>query len=343
MTNKEKWNKIVELHEQQRFSREDIVQNTWEMIFSELFGYAKLFGEIDVQRSIQIGSTERAITDIIIKDKDNDLFIVEVKQQTLDSGEKQLLSYLKLLHVDVGILVNNKITIFAYDYKKQDSEQVKYDIHFDRDSTDGELFVELFSKPFQTERAREFIIQKNSSSKHVQEIKKRINKDYIVNLLHIELSKTYAQMEIKEALKEIEITIGNKKHMHRAEEPIDRGPRTIKTTTENRTGIKIGQAVQNFFYKVSLENALSEELVHKLCDRNYCRQTFRITRPVLKEVFDLNKIDDYRKDNNGYGRYYRECYRYNGKSYILCSQWTIAQEPYFYEWKKFYEAKIIVK
>jgi len=339
MTNKEKWNKIVELHLQQKYSREEIVQKTWENIFSELFGYGKLFGEIDTQRSIQIGSTERAVTDIIIKEKDKDLFIVEIKQQTSDAGEKQLLSYLKLLHVDIGVLINKKITVFAYDYKKQDNEQIKHDIIFEQNSTDGELFVEIFSKPFQMERAREFIIQKNSSSKHVQEIKELIDTKYIFDLLNTELSSIYNQSEIQEALEGVEIRIINKDQNTGANV---KGPYIMPPDPGVQPRVKIGQAVQEFFSKVSRENSLSGELTHKLCDKNYCIQKFNISKAVLKEVFDLNKIDDYRKDNHGYARYYNEIYKYNGKTFILCSQWTTAQEQYFYQWVKLFEANIYV-
>jgi hypothetical protein len=333
MTNKEKWNKIVELHNQLKYSREELIQKTWENIFSELFGYGKLFGEIDIQRSIQIGSTERAVADIIIKDKDKDLFIVEIKQHSYETGSRQLFSYLKLLHNDIGVLINNKITVFAYDYKKQDYEQINHEICFVKDSSDGESFVELFSKPFRAERVREFINQKNTSSKNVREIKSLINKKYIFELLNSQLSLTYSPIEIQEAFQGIDITINNKNI-----EIIPLPPREI--TYCNQNGVKIGQAVQKFFSKMSRENSLSQDLINKLCDVSYCKQKFCISRPVLKEVFDFNKIDDYRKDSHGHARYYSELYKYNTKSYILCSQWTTAQEPYFYQWANFFDAKI---
>ncbi len=332
MTHKEKWEKIVELHLQQQYLREEIVQKTWENIFSQLFGYTTLFDEIDIQRSIQVGSTERVVADIIIKDKEKDLFIVEIKQQTLDTGDKQLLSYLKLLRVDIGVLINKKITVFIFDYKKQDHEQIKYDVLFDRDSTDGELFVELFSKPFQSERVRELIIQKKNSNKHVQEIKELLNEEYIRDLFKAELSKKYSQNEIIEALKQIEFKISEKHKIVDKKDPL---PDPISRPT------KIGQVVQNFFSKASRENSISKELIQKLCDKNYCNLKFNISLAVLKEVFDLNQIDILRKDSHGYARYYKELYKYNGKIYILCSQWTTAHERKFYEWKRLFEANII--
>lgn len=114
MTATEIWNKIVELHNQNLSHTEATIQNLWESVFTELFGYRKLLGEIERHRQIRIGSTERVITDIIIRSGDTDLFVVELKQhnmQITDGMVQQLLSYLRQLRLDVGILVCNKICL----------------------------------------------------------------------------------------------------------------------------------------------------------------------------------------------------------------------------------------
>jgi len=49
-------------------------------IFAEIFGYSSLAGEIEPQRTIRIGSTERVTADIIIKNTATDLFVVELKR-----------------------------------------------------------------------------------------------------------------------------------------------------------------------------------------------------------------------------------------------------------------------
>lgn len=74
----QKWNRIVEIYNASISAKEDTVHSLWERIFVELFGYSSLNGEIESQRKIQIGSTERIIPDIIIKDSNNDLFVVEL-------------------------------------------------------------------------------------------------------------------------------------------------------------------------------------------------------------------------------------------------------------------------
>ena len=333
MTNMEKWNKIVDFHRQERFSLEDRVQKIWESIFSEILGYSTLFGDVDVQRSVQIGSTERVVADIIIKDLDQDLFIVEIKQHTLKSGEKQLLSYLKLLHIGLGILVNDALTIIAYDYAKKDHEQSTHVIQFKPDSPDGETFVELFSKPFHAERVRQFVIEASSMTDSIQEIKDLVDTQYIVDLLRADLAQLFEQTEIDRALEDIEIRIIHKEKTNGTGRP------TIDVTPGR---IKIGQAVQGFFARVFQDESLSEDMISKLCDPYYSKKRFNINRPVLIHVPSINDVEKYRKDSHGHARYYRRIYRYNSKNYLLCSQWTTAQEQSFHEWVKFFEADINV-
>jgi len=337
MTKMDKWNKIVELYNQSKYSKEDIVQHVWENILSEIFGYSRLFGEVDSQRSIQIGATERAVADIIIKDGENDLFIVEIKQGTFDNGEKQLLSYLKLLHVDIGIIINQRITLIAYDYRKYGKEQIKYSFNFETNSLDGEAFVELFSKPFNRDRVQDYIIGKSKSSKHIEEIKELISNKYIIELLQTHLSHKYDDSDINAALKAINISVSE----HQVQiEPITNG--FVVPTRISQSEFKIGQKVQIFFSKSQKNNALSEQMLTNLCSKEYSKSKFNLNLCVLKEIKNLNSIDKDRKDLHGHARYYKDVYVFNGKNYLLCSQWTTAQENHFYQWEKFFEAKINV-
>ncbi len=87
MTLTEKWNAIVSDFQANKNLKEDAVQNLWEEIFADadVFGYSKRSREIDIWRNIQIGSRERTVPDIIIRDSvnDKDLFVVELKQHNL--------------------------------------------------------------------------------------------------------------------------------------------------------------------------------------------------------------------------------------------------------------------
>ena len=72
-----KWNKIVDFYNKYRLKPENEIQNLWEQLFAdaELFGYSKMYGEIEPHRSIQIGSSGRVIPDIIIKNGEKDLYL----------------------------------------------------------------------------------------------------------------------------------------------------------------------------------------------------------------------------------------------------------------------------
>ena len=207
MNNKEKWNYIVDIYNEQKYLKEDIIQETWGNIFYEIFGYSKLQGEIEVHRNIQIGSTQRVITDIIITDGTNDLFIVELKQHTLDTGEEQLISYLRLMEINIGVLVNKKITI--YYYQKPDNNLLKYEINLNEDLIDGEKFIELFSKPFNPKKVLDFILLKDERNKKILDIRKKVNNDYLLEILKTELLKSYEISEIEEALVDFKICVTN--------------------------------------------------------------------------------------------------------------------------------------
>ena len=85
-----KWELFNQIVSQHKMDKEENVQRIFEQLFAELFGYSRLFGEIDAHRVLHIGSTDRVIPDIIIRDSlsNKDLFIVELKQLNLHYDKK---------------------------------------------------------------------------------------------------------------------------------------------------------------------------------------------------------------------------------------------------------------
>ena len=67
MTSKEIWNYLVDHYNKNVWANEDSIQRDWESLFAdvELFKYSKIGGEVDSHRTLQIGSYERVIPDII--------------------------------------------------------------------------------------------------------------------------------------------------------------------------------------------------------------------------------------------------------------------------------------
>ena len=207
MTAAEKWNRIVELHNKHFGAKEQVVQGVWESIFAEILGYSRLDDEIERHRNIRIGSTERVITDIIIKSGGMDLFIVELKQHNLphsDEMELQLFSYLKQLRNDLGILICDKIYIYSYDYSKDDEEQDKVVIDFFVDNQIGVKFVELFNKStFAKTDVKEFI----EFAIKVEAISNEVSKDLIYELLKKYFAAQYDSLEIDKAVERFEVEV----------------------------------------------------------------------------------------------------------------------------------------
>ena len=214
MDSKQKWNRIVELHKQYYKSPETTIQNVWENICVEILGFSRLDGEVDRHRNIYLGSTERVIPDVIVKDSKKDLFVIELKLHNAvfeDGMRRQLFSYLKQLKVNVGVLVCEKLYIYGYDYSKQDSEQLCVEIPFEEDSVDGEKFVELFCKAgFSEGSVQKYVYGKNEFSLNVKTMSQKITVDFVRALISEHFNKTYTEDEIKAVIDGISIEINKK-------------------------------------------------------------------------------------------------------------------------------------
>jgi len=251
MTAAEKWNKIVEYHHKYIDASEQTVQNIWENIFAELLGYSRLENEVERHRNIQIGSTDRVITDIIIKNGGTDLFVAELKQHNLPfakSMELQLLSYLKQLRSNTGVLICNMVYIFAHDVSKSDDEQEKIEIEFTQDNPDGIRFVELFSKATFDELAvKEFAHKKTESARKVEVIRSQLTSELIAGALINYFIDEYSVTEIERAIAGFNITITPKGALPRSSalRPPDSTPMSLTAATlacaatHNRTSSEV--------------------------------------------------------------------------------------------------------
>ena len=143
MSYADSWNKIVSQFSKNINSKEEIVQNSWELLFCTIFNYSG--SDIDSQRSVKMGvMTKRA--DIVVKNGGEDLFIVELKRHALHEGQEQLFSYLNQLKVDLGVLVCDNLYIYDYDFTAKTDAYSVLEIPFANDDSNGARFVELFSK-----------------------------------------------------------------------------------------------------------------------------------------------------------------------------------------------------
>ena len=214
MEPKEKWNKLCDYFERYKYEPEEKIQKVWETLFSEIFGYSFLDNEIESHRKIQLGSTERLIPDIIIKNNEIDLFMVELKREDLpvdEARKKQLYSYLKQEHNDLGILVCNQICLIKYDYSISDENQVCCYIDFKKDNPLGIKFIEIFEKGnFTKEKAMSFILESNKTTEKIESIKQQLTVDLLRKLIIEYFSKIENETLIKQILDDYSISISRK-------------------------------------------------------------------------------------------------------------------------------------
>ena len=202
------WNEIVSQFKKNISSKEDIVQNTWEMLFKWCFGY--LDSDIDAQRSVKMGvMTKRA--DIVIKNQSEDLFVVELKRHLLHEGQEQLFSYLNQLKIDLGILVCDNLYIYDYDFTTKENNYSVLEIPFEPDNPNGIRFVELLSKEnFNKQMIKDFIKAGNEEIKVENEIKKELTPYLIKTLLKNYFSDKYSMPDIENILDKYNILINLK-------------------------------------------------------------------------------------------------------------------------------------
>ena len=197
MVDSDIWNEIVELFHDNLSKDERIIQNDWEkMVLRNYLGFGKT--DIDSQRRLRIGSTDKKI-DIMLKKDGNEFCVIELKQHSHskdNGGQAQLFSYLnQLKKIRLGILVCDKLYVYAFDYKLDDCEQAFVEIPFEEDNENGLAFVGFFQKQeldqdkivdWVNEKYRERLDIERRREKEreiVEKIKSEITRDLIKNLL----------------------------------------------------------------------------------------------------------------------------------------------------------------
>ncbi|WP_406538485.1 type I restriction enzyme HsdR N-terminal domain-containing protein [Fibrobacter sp.] len=197
MVDSDIWNEIVDLFHENQSKDERIIQNDWEkMVLRKYLGFDK--SDIDSQRRLRIGSTDKKI-DVMLKKNGEEFCVIELKQHSHsrnNGGQAQLFSYLnQLKKIRLGILVCDKLYVYAFDYKLDDCEQAFVEIPFEEDDKNGIAFVGFFQKQeldqdkivdWVNEKHRERLEDERQREKEreiVEKIKSEITDDLIKNLL----------------------------------------------------------------------------------------------------------------------------------------------------------------
>lgn len=245
MTNSEKWNDIVHYYHKNKYSLEEEIQKTYERdIFHHILSYS--WDEIDSQRTLQMASTQKKMDIVLQKDR-KDIIVVELKQHSArknDGGQAQLFSYLNQLKtVHIGILVCDRLCVYCFDFMKNDDENAQncLEIPFTNDNSDGEKFVELFSKDnFDEEKIRQFVQERIKQKGAAIKIKEEITSgSFLQTAVKEYLKKSYDEEMIEKVLSDFQFSCIEKQKIGETEKSpsISASARTSNNEEHNKNDL----------------------------------------------------------------------------------------------------------
>ena len=145
----EKWNYFVfDLCEAKK---KDVDEDSFHALIEtqlQHLGWAKYKGEICHKQNIHIGNSNRIEPDILIKRDGEDEFVIEVKRPShkqIKKDVEQLLSYMRILKLSVGIYIGEHIEVF-YDMPSSKEAVSVMKVPLEIDNKLGAKFVERFDK-----------------------------------------------------------------------------------------------------------------------------------------------------------------------------------------------------
>ena len=190
----EKWNYFVfDLCEAKKRDTDEDSYHALIETQLQLLGWAKYKGEICHKQSIHLGNSNRIEPDILVKRNNEDEFVIEVKRPSHKQSKKdvdQLLSYMRILKLSVGIYIGEHIEIF-YDMPSSKEAVSVLRVPLEINNKLGAKFVERFDKEsFSHESIVDFCEER------IQEIQRQNSLNEIKESLIAD-----AQTQIAESLK----------------------------------------------------------------------------------------------------------------------------------------------
>lgn len=190
----EKWNYFV--YDLCEAKKKDVDEDSFHTLIEtqlQHLGWAKFKGDICHKPNIHIGNSNRIEPDILIKRGGEDEFVIEVKRPSHKQSKKdveQLLSYMRLLKLSVGIYMGEHIEIF-YDMPSSKEAVSIMKVPLEIDNKLGAKFVDKFLKD---NFSRESIV--DFCEERIQEIQRQNSLNEIKESLIAD-----AQMQIAESLR----------------------------------------------------------------------------------------------------------------------------------------------
>lgn len=104
--------------------------------------------------------------------------------------------------------------------------------------------------------------------------------------------------------------------------------------------MKIGTYVYDYFLNAVKDKSISEEMIKNLLDHKYSKSVFNMNYPILIKISSVDEIKEIMKDKNGYNRYWKQPFKFNGNQYLLCSQWVKEQKELFEYWEENHDIQL---
>jgi hypothetical protein len=206
-----KWKEICYLMKINKNSAEDLFQSEIVNIFEKL-GWSRFNKEIEEKRKINIGSANSLKPDIIVKNHESDLFVIELKKPTakyIERNDSQLFSYLRQLKLNVGLLINDRIHVFYEDANCSLPVEIM-NIEFNDNAEDGLKFIELFSRQiYNHDILLDFCKNQLKSLDAVDYLTSEEFKSKIIDFIKDDACKKFSKYVTEIALKNIELNITN--------------------------------------------------------------------------------------------------------------------------------------
>lgn len=212
-----RWNEIcflIKKHSKEN-SKEAFFQNEVVNIFEKL-GWSRYKNEIETEKNVPIGATNKLRLDILIRLDEKKLFVVELKKPTNQGSERisqQLISYMLQLKMKFGLFIGENIQFF-YDDPNDDKHPIKLsEIEFSENNEEGYKLIELLKRDtFDEQKLLEYCKEKLieiENSKTLNELTDFIissqGNEYILQLISKDLKQKYSSKIIDKIISQINV------------------------------------------------------------------------------------------------------------------------------------------
>ncbi len=339
----EKWNQFVyDLCEARKGNVDENEYHRLIEIQLQLLGWAKYRGEICHKPNIPIGNNNFIQPDILIKDGNRDLFVIEVKRPVhiVTARERQQLeSYMRQCKIKVGIYIGEHIELL-YDKPDMTNAVSVMVLPLELDNKLGAQFVKLFSKEGFSHNALYDYCEKRVEEIRKKEKVEKIKKEVIANahdIIHIQFEKylkekyTFSDEDAKSVLDSLIIRVTLKQDVK--ELPLSQGIQEVSSNKPSGSPSK---------YSLDGSQYIAANRFVLAVVKSYVSQHPELTFSELKEIFPQElqgssgviQSLDYLKIKNYKGQRFFQDERSiltsaDGIKFAVCTQWSYHNTPNF--------------